>query len=431
MAYISPATNYGKRDPYGAMRPSDAPRATGGKRQPVGKQTQKLAKPKKITVKTHTRTVAPPASTKPVDPNAALLNAATRLRFGPQEQAYGQQLQQNARFSSGVNDWYANAMKEIQGLKAQGQAQGAQTLGAIQNYNSTPTVNTPEDAQAAAARNSLNSQYGAMVGRDQNANAAAMDRITAAYGAQQGNTQNAANAERGRLLAGLTALKGQEGDFKLEYGAQQDAAAAKSQTDAANLAIKQGTLNYLTGNAQATQGKTAVETAKTAADLKYFTEHGYYPSTGKPKGPSATEQINEAKLAFFNKHGYWPPTGPPKPTKGGKGDGGNSTYSKSKIQGFRSNWDYAKATAKQLKDKGTYTDKKGKVQNISTDVAYSALLNSVKDPDIAKAAAYWAFGKPLPADLRHRLAIKGVHPPEPKTPRAVGGGPYGTGHMEN
>jgi hypothetical protein len=116
----------------------------------------------------------------------------------------------------------------------------------------------------------------------------------------------------------------------------------------------------------------------------------------------------------------------------GKGSvGSNSTYSKSKVQGFRQNWDYARATAHQLKEKGTYKDKSGKVQNISTDVAYSALLNATKDPDIAKAASLVAFGKPIPSDLRHRLAVKGVHVSDPKVGKTPGGGPYGTGRMEN
>lgn len=402
-------------------KPAAVPVATGGKVQPESPHGPKL---KKITVRAHTRTVkpkpaaAPGLAAPPVDPNAALLAAATHLRFGPQEQAYGQQLQQNARFSSGVNDWYANAMKEIQGLKAQGQAQGAQTLAAVQNYNSTPTVNNPMDQQAANARNALNSQYGAMVGRDSNANAAAMDRITAAYGTQQGNTQNAANAERMRLLAGQTALKGQEGDFKLQYGEQQDAAKAKAEVDAANLAIKQGTLDYLTGNSKSlAQDRVA---GQKVARTNARTQRANAKETVRQH--DASNALGHERLTLDQ----WKAV---HPSAGKKGAGSNATYSKSKIQGFRSNWEYAKATAHQLKEKGTYVDKNKKTQNISTDVAYSALLNATKDPDIAKAAALAAFGKSIPADLRHRLAVKGVHPPEPKVGKVKGGGPYGTGNL--
>jgi hypothetical protein len=35
------------------------------------------------------------------------------------------------------------------------------------------------------------------------------------------------------------------------------------------------------------------------------------------------------------------------------------------------------------------------------------------DADVAKAASLLAFGKTVPKDLRHRLAVKGVHPKAP------------------
>lgn len=242
-----PAGNFSQM-PGEAVTPSSAPYARSGKAQPRSGSSKKT---KKVTVKKHTRTVQPKAPAGPKPPTAQdILNAAVRLRYGGQEQAINQQLQGNARFTSGLGDWYSNALNEIKGLQAQGNAQAQQTLGAIQNYNSSPTLNNPTDQQAALARNSLNSQYGAMVGRDANANSAAMDRLAAAYVAQQGNTRNQANAERQNILGSLANLQGQKGDFKIQYGADQAAAQAKADAEAikTNLAaqalgLKVDTLN--------------------------------------------------------------------------------------------------------------------------------------------------------------------------------------------
>lgn len=297
------------------------------------------AKPRTVTVKKHTRVIAPsqhhadavarrdaklhtnalarrnaaqaPASTTPSD--QALLDAAVRLRFAPEEQAYGQQLAQNARFSSGTGDWYKQALGEIQALQSQGRAQSAQTLQGIQNYNSQPTLQNPTDVQAAQARNNLNTEFAAKFGQGADANSAFMDRLAAAQTIQEGNTRSASNVERQRLLAGRTALEGQKGDYRTTYGAQMQTAAQKAAMDAANLAVKQGTLAYLTGNAQSlakdrtvNQGIARTKTRlaasdpsrqKTAADLAYFNKHGYYPPTGpptanKPGGNRTEGQVN-------------------------------------------------------------------------------------------------------------------------------------------
>src|SRR4051794_18708659 len=116
--------------------PSSAPVATGGTRQPESARGPKLPKPKTVKVKAHTRKVAPKAPKAPANPDQALINAAVRSRFAPQEQALNQQLQQNTRYSSGLGDWYTNALNEIRGLQAQGQTQTQQTLGQLGQYNS-------------------------------------------------------------------------------------------------------------------------------------------------------------------------------------------------------------------------------------------------------------------------------------------------------
>jgi len=180
----------------------------------------------------------------------ALINAAIRSRFAPQEQALGAQLNQNARFSSGVNDWYKNAQAEIAGLRDQGNAAAQQTLGRITAYNSQPTLATATDQQAATARNNLNSEFAAMFGRDATANSDAMNRLAAAYATQQGNTLNQANAQRMGLLGQQGQLGQQKADYGLTYGAQLQAGQQKALSDqqklelaAKALGLKVDTLN--------------------------------------------------------------------------------------------------------------------------------------------------------------------------------------------
>jgi hypothetical protein len=165
-----------------------------------------------------------------VEASQALIAAATRLRYGPQEQVVNKQLAQNQRYTNGLGDWYANAVAQIQALRGQGQAQSAQNLQNVQAYGTQPVLSDPTDQQAALARNSLNSEYGAMFARDAGADDAALARIGAALGIQQGNTRNQANAERQQLLGGLASLKGQEGDFQTTYGSQLQAQADKTAT---------------------------------------------------------------------------------------------------------------------------------------------------------------------------------------------------------
>lgn len=226
-----------------------APRAIGGKVQPKSPRGPKI---RKVKVKSHQRTVKPrtPSATKPgLDTTQkALLDAAVKLRYGGQEQAINQQLQQNARFTSGVPAWYQQAIGEIKGIGATQMAQNQQTLQGIQNYNSPAAqTGTPEAQQAAAARNSLNSQYATMFGRDAQANSDFMARMQAGMQTQQGNTLNAANHERQNLLAQQGQLRGEEGSYKTQLLSEQQSAAAKADLEdrklQASLAIADGKLN--------------------------------------------------------------------------------------------------------------------------------------------------------------------------------------------
>jgi hypothetical protein len=199
------------------------PHASGGKVQP--------RTPKKVKVKAHTRTVKPKAKAKPKNPDQALIDAAVNLRYGPQEQAIGQQLTQNTRYTSGLGDWYGNAMREVQALQAGQAAQSQQALGQVTNYASQPTLPNATDQQAAGARNNLNAEFASAFGQNANSNTAALDRLQAAFLLQQGNTQNQANADRIKMIGEKGALKGQEGDYRTNFGAQLQSARAKTAND--------------------------------------------------------------------------------------------------------------------------------------------------------------------------------------------------------
>jgi hypothetical protein len=399
---------------------SSAPYATGGKAQPRSPHGPKL-KPKKVKIKSHTRTVTPKVPAAPVNPDQALIDAAVRLHFGPQEQGLRNQLSQNAMYSQGLPGWYQQATDEIRRLQQGANAGAQQTLGQITAYNSPATLANPTDQQAANARNNLNAAFAAKFGADANSNSAALDRIAAAMAVQQANQAGQAQLQR----IGLYGQQGQLGQEKADYGQTYGASIQQARDKAAADALKTDLAAKALGLKVDTLNKVQIPLAQS---LEQNRTAGQKVARTNAREKQRHDQQMEALGTRNADISDWKAH---HPNAGKKGAGSNSTYSKSKIQGFRQNWDYAKATAHQLKEKGTYTDKQGKVQNISTDVAYSALLNATKDPDIARAAAYVAFRKPIPADLRHRLAVKGIHVADPKVGRTPGGGPYGTGHMEN
>jgi hypothetical protein len=333
---------FGKKPSY-TYGPDEVPHATGGKVQPASPRG------KKIKVKAHTRVVKPKVTKPTGGPSGnPILDALVRQRFGGVEQNLKQQLASNARFTSGVPAWYAQAINEIKGIGAQGATQGQQAIAQAQNYNSpVAATGTPDAAQAANARNNLNSQYATMLTRDQQANQDFLNRLSGAMQVQQGNTLNQANVQRQNILGQQGQLAQQKGDFKTTYAAQQ--ATAQAKTDIENKKIQAGLLiaqgktdaamqvlgslnqdrksknniartNARTqrirvrndqmksdrqynldvqkfGAAQAKQNWQETHPkpsdAKTAADLKYFKQHGYYPPTGPPKtGKNAPGQAD-------------------------------------------------------------------------------------------------------------------------------------------
>lgn len=402
-----------------------APVATGGKAQPRSPHGPKLPKPKKITVKAHTRTIQPkPPKIQQAPPNTdqALIDAAVRSRFGPQEQALGAQLSQNARYSSGLGDWYKNAVDQIRGIQAGAQANAQQNLAQVTNYASQATLPNATDQQAANARNNLNAEFASKMAQDATSNSGALDRLQAAYALQQGNSANQANAQRMGLLGQQGALGQAKADYGLQYGTQLHSAEQKAAMDQANLQVKQGTLAYLTGNAQSeaqnrvAEQKVARSNARTqrqrAISTKAKQRHDAMLGDKKYQLDVQKAGHQTAKDNYQRAHGL----GPYKPAAGTKGGG---RYTQANLNKYDNQWRGAQALAQHLKAAKTYVDKATKkTLPVDRNTVYSALLKKYpNDPEFAGAAADFAFGKKLSKHDLHLLAMKGIHPGQPTPPQ--------------
>jgi hypothetical protein len=112
-----------------------------------------------------------------------------------------------------------------------------------------------------------------------------------------------------------------------------------------------------------------------------------------PKGPSASEQKTAADLKYFKQHGYYPPTGPPK--TGAKG---------------------SKPTQGQTKTTQAILDARARYEN---GIAHGESLGSIADEGrkhgvsetVLQIASYLAThnGKPN-ASVRRKLKALGVDP---------------------
>lgn len=347
----------------------------------------------------------------PVNPDQPLVDAAVRLKYGPQQDALNQQIQQNTRYTSGLSDWYSNAMNEIRGLQAQQAAQSQQQLGALTNYASQATLANPTDQQAAASRNALQAQFANESSRDAASNSAAMDRLAAAYAAQQGNSAYQANVQRQQLLAQQGQLGSQKADYATTYGADLAQAEQKALSDAQKnqiaakaLGLKVDTLNKvqiplaqsLMTNRTASQ-KTARSNVRLKKSQQAETKHQNAVNNALKVGSQSEKALNDS-LKLQQK---------------GKGSNkSNGRYTQTQLNKYDNQWRGALALADHLKAAGSYVDKKTKkTLPITRDVVYSALLKEYpNDPEFASAAADLAYGRGLSARDRHILSTKGVHP---------------------
>lgn len=378
-------------------------KARNGK--PANVKKVKVAKPPRVK---GPRTAAPKPPALPTD--QALINAAVRSRFAPQEQALNNTLNSNTRYTSGLGDWYGNALNEIRGIQAAGNAATSQMVGQVQQYASQPTLPNAADQQAATARNNLNAEFAAKLGANGISNAGALDRIAAAMLIQQGNQRNAANVERQQLLGQQGSLGQQKADYGLTYGADLQSARDKAALDDAKNQLAAKALGLKIDEYE----NVKVPLAKSLAGDRRNKQKVARSKTRQARQQNEISnalKVNDLALKAYKLAN---------PDAGKKNAGSNSTYSKAKIQGFRANWDYARATAQQLKKQGTVASGPHKGKPITVDDAYQALLGATKDPDIAKAAAYLGYGKAIPPALRQRLAVKGVHPPKVKKQANLG-----------
>jgi hypothetical protein len=225
----------------------------------------------------------------------------TQQKYGQAEQGLQQQQRNIPAYFQAYRDQVAAAQKaqndaaaaQVASLQQAAQAAAGQT-GALAG---APMDQAGADrAQAAAAIRS------AGIGNQQ-ALATNLGGIQNAYMGNLG--LNSFGMQRGaldKLAAQQTQLALDKGDFKTT---QRQSILSDEADQALKNALTSAQIGSQTANAAATKAttqKTKVTTTKTKAELDYFKQHGYYPTTGKPKktvAPGTAQTASEAA-----KHGY-------------------------------------------------------------------------------------------------------------------------------
>jgi hypothetical protein len=255
-----------------------------------------------------------------------------------------------------------------------------------------------------------------------------------------GLTANSARsliAEQGVNAAAAQKYQGQQalGQFRSDLG--------KVQGQQQDLASRYG--DYVTGRYDSmvqADRKQRHDANQAARDLAArFALAGVNQRTGKivPGGASdptlsPSAQKSAADLQFFRQHGYYPPTGPPKAGKGAKGAAPKPEYTPAQITGARREFNAGVDYAGQLNLRGNMPRNAQTVK----DIAYillnggkgsSAKLKAVvKDPFLAQAAAErYVYGYVLPATNRRLNKEYGIGAKVKPGPKYVPPGNYAAG----
>lgn len=290
--------------------------ATGAGRVPAKKSKSKPArKPSssKPKPKVASRPAAPAVTPYGVGPDTPLDAPLTAqqgyaMANAAADRAYLPQINAVKGLQTSAPVWYQDYLNRNvatqQAAQAYAQPLLDQSRAAVQNVSTgTPGLDPgsaqyAKDQQAAQGRASI-----AQLGAD---SLAAVPVATNAYFAGQ---QTTAARELPQTLAGYGQQLGQLGSQRAqavsdEYGqirtGEQNAGIARetlglnTQKAAADVDISRG-VDPVTGKPLPGKPKTASE-RKTEADLKYFEEHGYYPTTG-PQAPKKSEDQKKAEQA--------------------------------------------------------------------------------------------------------------------------------------
>jgi hypothetical protein len=234
---------------------------------------------------------------------------ATNVRYGAQTQGVKRELASQQQLNQDTAGWYEDYKRELaqhhanvaQNTANQNTA-NQQLLGSVKGLDSD--AQTDEAKQAAGVRQMLLGSYGthmASLGRSATDYADAQAHVVAPGQKLQAQAQGGRNLQATRQK--LTDLRAERGAYRQSFldsltaderksvlaaaVAGQDYAldAAKvSETIRSNKADEHLTKKKIRAQKQAAANDPSKQ--KTAADLAFFKEHGYYPPTGPPKDKS-------------------------------------------------------------------------------------------------------------------------------------------------
>jgi hypothetical protein len=377
---------------------------------------------------------------------------ATRVRYGPQEQALGAQQQRATSLGNDQNSWYDAYRAELATHAANTQQIGAQAVtqdaqlaqGARGLDQSQATAQQQQMAADAATRGATVDPSLARTASDASA---VRQQMLAGFGSQQAAT-GAAHSQYADTLAHvvaptqqlqaraqaankvqdivnqITALQGDKGAYDQSYRAGRVADEQKTvlSKQALDLDVQKAQTTAALGAARIKETHRATTVRRQTADAN---------RTAQANSPSAQKTAQE--VAYFNKYGHYPPTGS---SKGTKTDAAHTrkTAANDKIRVAITT---AKATAAYLKTQKILvrgpdgkpqvgSDGKtptGATRALTEPELREALRKKYKDADIANAAMDLALLGHISPENQRRLEKRHIGVPRdwlPKTLRKTG-----------
>jgi hypothetical protein len=383
---------------------------------------------------------------------AAEAASATRVRYGPQEQALQTQQQRATSLGNDQNSWYDAYRAELathaantQAIGAAAVAQDQQLAQGARGLDQTQATAQQQQMQAdAATRGGTVDPSLAKTASDASA---VRQQMLAGFGSQQAAT-GAAHSQYADTLAHvvaptqqlqaraqsankvqdivnqITALQGDKGAYDQSYrtGRVTDEQKTVLSKQALGLDVQKAQTTAALGAARIKETHRATTVRRQTADAN---------RTAQQNSPSA--QKTQADLDFFKKHGYYPPTGSP---KGAKTDAAHTRKTAANDK-TRSTITTAKADAAYLKTQKipvrgpdgkpqVSSDGKtptGATRTLTEPEIRAALRKKYKDADIANAAMDLALLGHISPENQRRLRARGIGVPRdwlPKTVRKTG-----------
>jgi len=366
---------------------------------------------------------------------------ATRVRYGPQEQALQAQQQRAQSLGRDQNDWYnaykaelaqhaqnvqaigndavtqdAQLAQGVRGLdqsQSDAQAKQMQADAAIRGGTVDPSLATTA-SDASAIRQQMLAGFGSQQAGVGAANSQYADTLAHVVApTQQLQAQAQASNKVNELIAQLAALQGDKGAYDQQYRSGRVADEAKTvlSEQALGLDVQKAQTAAQLGAARVKETHRATTVRERAA-------------TNSPSAQKTKQQVD-----FFNKHGYYPPTGNP---KAAKADAATARKQAANDK-TRTTITTAKADAAYLKtqkipvrgpdgkpevgpDGKTPT---GATRTLTEPEIRAALRKKYKDADVANAAMDLALLGHISPENQRRLKARGIGVPKDWLPKKV------------